>query len=90
MLSGLGPNRERKPLLDRNLLVLVNGQASPEEFRIPDTTPAGRPPDLWRLELNTSLQGPEPTSPTLVRAGETVLAPGRSLLVHWSAADHLQ
>jgi isoamylase len=89
--GSVAPDHDRwgEPLMDHNLLVLVNGQADPVEFRIPHTSPTGRPPDLWRLELDTSLPGPEPTSPTLARAGEIVLAPGRSLLVHWSAADPL-
>lgn len=88
----VAPDHDRwgEPLLDRNLLVLVNGQAVPVEFRIPDTTAASHPPDLWRLELDTSLLGSEPTPPTLARAGETVLVPGRSLLVHWSAAAPLR
>ena len=87
--GSVAPDRDRwgEHLLDHNLLVLVNGEADPVEFRIPDTAPAGRPSDLWRLELDTSLPGPEPASTTLVRVGETVLAPGRSLLVHWSAWD---
>ncbi|NLJ55337.1 MAG: hypothetical protein GX344_14580, partial [Intrasporangiaceae bacterium] len=80
-------DRWGEPLLDDNLLVLVNGETDPVRFRIPDTSPAGRPPDVWRLELDTSVPGPQPTPTTLVRAGDTVLAPGRSLLVHWSAAD---
>jgi glycogen operon protein len=87
--GSVAPDNDRwgEPLLDRNLLVLVNGEFDPVEFRIPDTAPAGRPSDLWRLELDTSLPGPEPVSTSLVRAGETVMVPGRSLLVHWSAWD---
>jgi glycogen operon protein len=89
--GSVAPDHDRwgDPLVDRNLLVLVNGEADPVEFRIPDTAPAGRPSDLWRLELDTSLPGPEPAATTLVRAGETVLVAGRSLLVHWSAWDPL-
>ncbi len=84
--GSVAPDHDRggEPLLDRNLLVLVNGEPDPVEFRIPDTSSAGRPADLWRLELDTSLHGPEPVSTTLVRAGDTVVARGRSLLVHWS------
>ena len=89
--GSVAPDRDPwgEHLLDHNLLVLVNGEADPVEFRIPDTAPAGRPSDLWRLEIDTSLPGPEPASTTLVRAGETVLVAGRSLLVHWSAWDPL-
>ena len=72
---------------DRNLLVLVNGEADAVEFRIPDTSPTGRPSDVWRLDVDTSLPGPQTASTTLLTSGEHVLAPGRSLLVHWSARD---
>ena len=86
--GSVAPDNDRwgEPLLDRNLLVLVNGAADAVEFRLPDTSPSGVTPDVWHLELDSSLPGPsaEPGSPTLVRAGDTVLAPGRSLLVHWS------
>ena len=87
--GSVAPDHDRcgEPLLDRNLLVFVNGEADPVEFRIPDTSPAGQPSGLWRLEVDTSLPGPQRASTTLVRTGETVLAPGRSLLVHWSAWD---
>ena len=78
-----------EPLVDRNLLVLVNGGTDPVHFRIPDTTAAGRPPDRWRLEVDTSVVRPVPASTPLAGAGDNVLAPGRSLLVHWSAADPL-
>jgi glycogen operon protein len=87
--GSVAPDRDPwgEPLLDHNLLVLVNGDVDPVAFRIPDTSPAGRPSDLWRLDLDTSLPGPEPASTSLVRVGETVVAPGRSVLVHWSAWD---
>jgi len=77
------------PLVDRSVLVLVNGAPEPVEFRVPDTAAGGRQADLWRLEVDTSLPGPEPASTRIVRAGESVLAPARSLLVHLSVWDPL-
>jgi hypothetical protein len=89
--GSVAPDHDRwgEPLLDRNLLVLVNGEADPVEFRIPETSPAGRSPAVWRLEHDTSLLGPDPTpAPArLVGVGEAVLTPGRSLLVHWSVRE---
>ena len=77
------------PMVDRSVLVLVNGAPEPVEFRVPDTAAGGRQADLWRLEVDTSLPGPEPASTRIVRAGESVLAPARSLLVHLSVWDPL-
>jgi glycogen operon protein len=87
--GSVAPDNDRwgEPLLDHNLLVLVNGVADAVEFRVPDTSPAARSSGAWRLELDTSLPEGEPASTPLVRAGEPVLAPGRSLLVHWSVED---
>jgi glycogen operon protein len=87
--GSVAPDHDRwgEPLVDRNLLVLVNGEADAVEFRVPDTSPPGGSSGPWRLELDTSVIGPQPTSTTFVRPGETTLVPARSLLVHWSAGD---
>ncbi len=87
----VAPDRDPfgSPLVDRNVLVLVNGALEPVEYRIPETAPAGRQADLWRLEVDTSLPGPEPASTRIVRAGDSVVVPARSLLVHLSVWDPL-
>ena len=87
--GSVAPDHDRwgEPLLDHNLLVLVNGDADPVEFRIPDTHPPVGRRTCGAWNWTPPSRGPSPRPRRLVRAGETVLAPGRSLLVHWSAWD---
>ena len=89
--GSVAPDRDPwgDPLVDRNVLVLVNGALEPVEYRIPDTARVGGQADLWRLAVDTSLPGPEPPSTRIMRAGESIVVPARSLLVHLSVWDPL-
>ncbi len=76
--GSVGPDHDPwwEPLLGRNLLVLAKGEADPEEFRIRDLTirSAAGPVAPGTAHLVPG-PGHDPTSVTLVRAGQTVLAP---------------
>jgi len=76
-----------EPLVDHDLLVLVNGHDRPTRFVIPAATANGRPPVVWRLEMDTSLLGAGGTPTSIVHPGDVVDVPARSLQVHWSVWD---
>jgi len=82
----VAPDRDRHgvPLLDSNLLVLVNGAPHPVEFAVPRTGGAGGEVPVWRLDVDSARLEPGPPPSVLLRSGDRVLAAPRSMQVHWS------
>ena len=76
-----------EPILDRNLLVLVNGADREVGFLVPETARPGAAQDVWRLEVDTAVLGPDETPRAVVQPGDRVLVAPRSLRVHWSVWD---
>jgi isoamylase len=87
--GSVAPDRNQwgEPMVDHDLLVLVNGADRAVEFVVPATAPPGDPPQVWRLEFDTSLLGADPTPTAIVHPGERVTAAARSVRVHWSVWD---
>ncbi|MGB8019760.1 MAG: glycogen debranching protein GlgX [Candidatus Nanopelagicales bacterium] len=89
--GSVAPDRDPvgRPLLDQDLLVLVNGHPDPVDFTIPATAP-GASTSGFTLEIDTADPGAgRLTSSTTfpgqrLVAGDRVLVPGRSLQVYWS------
>jgi isoamylase len=80
-------NKWGEPLVDHDLLVLVNGVDRPTRFVIPPAGGPDRAPGVWRLESDTSLLGSGATPTAIVHPGDEVQVPPRSMQVHWSLWD---
>jgi isoamylase len=80
-------NEWGEPVIDHDLLVLVNGHPHPVPFVVPSAAGPGRSVGLWRLEFDTALPDAADTPTAIVHPGQRVEVAARSLQVHWSVWD---
>ncbi|WP_034608660.1 glycogen debranching protein GlgX [Cellulomonas sp. URHD0024] len=66
-----------QPIIDTDLLLLVNGWSGAVEFTVPDA----RPGNVWTVALDSSVPTGESTDVTPRGAGDQVWVPGWSVLV---------
>ncbi|HEX6920507.1 MAG TPA: glycogen debranching protein GlgX [Actinomycetes bacterium] len=73
-----------RPTLDDDVLVLVNGDAGPVTFTVPDV---GRP-RRWALDVDSFEPSPRPPARAPAEAGDAVTVRPRSLMVFWAPRQH--